>query len=505
MDGWRTSDSTSSSSRTFLAYLLVPVFVSVVLISLFSDFLPTVFGAYADQRFFQVSLMWAATALALIWMSLDTKHQSMLSANWPALLVSSAFLLLTIPDAPGEFSWVEPGMYALFFAAFSVVGWRIYEQGMSFSAAVVFAYVVAISCFFYAAMTMTVYLFAITDAFSDLTDVIPWGFVNMRYWSHMATWLLPILPLALMHGPMRKNTLWRVGITFCAAIWWWMVFMTTARGSMLSIALAGLFACLIYRRTILPWLTISLRFLAFGGLAWVTLSVAIPSIGSDEVIVRTLHAGGSGRMPLWLEAWHMSLNSFPFGMGPQAWIIHQGITESFPANSRLGHPHNMYLMWAAEYGWLLLAAVFMLIATTLKNLLARASQVRRGLLECPAVLVAYTVSAIAGLVHAGFSAVFIVPASMLMGFLVLSIFWALSLRGVCSGEGVSAPASWFSKGSRLNIVLAVVVLTGAIVWMNQVWSYHQAMVADLDQYEEGPNAAYWPRFWFHGNFPRPEG
>ena len=505
MSGWCVSGSNSPSSHAFLAYLLFPAFISVVLISLFSDFMPTVFGAYADQRFFQIGLLWAATALALTWRLSDRKRQSILSVNWPAFFVSSAFLLLTIPNASGDFSWVEPGMYGLYFAAFSIVGWRIYEQGITVLTAVVFSYVVAIGCFFYAAMTMTVYLFAITDAFSDLTDVIPWGFVNMRYWSHMATWLLPILPLALMYGPMRKNTLWRVGVSFSAAIWWWMVFMTTSRGSMLSIALAGLFACLLYRRAAFSWLTRSFRFLAFGGLAWGILSFAIPSVGSEEITVRTLHAGSSGRIPLWFEAWHMSLNSFPFGMGPQAWIMHHGITEGFPANSRLGHPHNMYLMWAAEYGWLLLAAVFTVIVTTLKNLLTKASQVRRGAHEYPAILVAFTVSAMAGLVHAGFSAVFIVPASMLMGFLVLSVFWALSLGGACSEERVLAPISPLAKGNRLNILLAVVVLAGGVVWISEVWRYHQAMVADLNHYEEGPSAAYWPRFWFHGNFPRPEG
>jgi len=502
---WYASDLVRPSSHRFLAYFLLPVFIAVVLISLFSDFMPTVLGAYADQRFFQLGLLLVSSALALIWAPSKGEGERLLLANWPVFLVSAAFLLLTVPNSFGKYAWVEPGMYALYFVAFGVVGWRIHEQCASRSVSVALVYVATIGCFFYAAMTMTVYLFAIADEFSELTDIVPWGFVNFRYWSHIATWLLPILPLALMYGSFRKNRLWHIGVSFTAAIWWWMIFMTTARGSMLSIALAGFVACLLFGRASFPWLVISFRFIVFGGLAWLLFSLAIPSIGAEEVTFRTLHAGGSGRIPLWLEAWYMSLHNFPFGMGAQSWITHQAIGEAFPSNTRLGHPHNMYLMWAAEYGWLLLAAVGILIAMTLRNLVTKACQIRACAYKQPVVLIAFTVSAVAGLVHAGFSAVFIVPASMLVGFLLLAVFWALSLPDDGSTESLSRQAAPFPfRRSAPSIFLAIAILAGGIVWLNQVWGYHQAMVADLSQYEEGPGAAHWPRFWFHGNFPRPD-
>lgn len=498
---WCASDLVRPNSYSFLAYFLLPVFIAVFLVSLFPDFLPTVFGAYSDQRFFQLGLLLVSAVVALVWAPSIGENQKLLSTSWPVFLVSAAFLLLTIPSSFGEHTWVEPGMYALYFVSFALMGWRIHEQGLSQFAAVALVYVATIGCFFYAAMTMTVYFFAIADEFSELTDIIPWGFVNMRYWSHIATWLLPILPLALLYGSFSKNRLWHIGVIFTAAIWWWMIFMTTARGSMLSIALAGLVVCLLFGRAAFPWLVISFRFIVFGGLAWLLFSLAIPSIGAEDVTVRTLHAGGSGRIPLWLEAWHMSLHNFPFGMGAQSWITHQAISEGFPSSKRLGHPHNMYLMWAAEYGWLLLAALGILIAMTLRNLVTKARQIRTCAYKQPEVLIAFTASTIAGLTHAGFSAVFIIPASMLMGFLVLSVFWSLILRQPSRVKELSKQGG----STATHVVFAMAIALGGVMWFAQVWEYHQAMVSDLSQYEERPNAAYWPRFWFHGNFPRPEG
>lgn len=498
------SCSTSLSAHVFLFVLLLPTFVSAVLVSLFADFMPTVFGAYADQRFFQLGLLLVITLATLLWWPQTDSGLELLSANWAALVVSAAFLMLAIPHSSAEHAWIEPGMYSLYFITLAILGWRICEQNVSRYAAVLLAHVVAIACFFYAAMTITVYLFAIVDGFSTLTDIIPWGFVNMRYWSHIATWMLPILPLAMLYSPLSKNKLWQVSIGFTAGIWWWMIFMTTARGSMLSLVLSCAVVCVLCGRAALPWLMISLRFIVFGGLAWLLLSLAIPSIVFEELTTRSLHAGSSGRIPLWLEAWHMSFQHFPIGMGPQSWITHEIIAEDLPAKSRLGHPHNMYLMWAAEYGWLLVAAIVILLATTLRNLGVKARQVRAGVYEYPVVLIAYTASAVAGLVHASFSAVFIVPASMLVGVLVLSIFWALSLQKPYRSERRSKRGGRSGYPGAIQLAFACAIAVGGVVWFKQVWGYHQAMVADLQQYEEGPNGAYWPRFWFHGNFPRPE-
>jgi hypothetical protein len=67
---------------------------------------------------------------------------------------------------------------------------------------------------FYGAATITVYLFAMSDRVTSLSDYILCGFVSIRYWSHTDTWLLPLLPLAVLVEPLAKATivaffLWR--------------------------------------------------------------------------------------------------------------------------------------------------------------------------------------------------------------------------------------------------------------------------------------------------------
>lgn len=500
----RVDHKISRSARVFSHAFLVPLFCSIFLSALFSDFIPTAFGAYADQRFFQCLLMVVVIVASLLWSDITVADEELVVSIWPNLLIAAGFLVLSVPYAFSAFNWVEPGLFAIYFLAFAVLGWRIRGLDISRYAVELFVIVAAIACFFYAAMTMTVYLFAITDRFSELTDVIPWGFVNMRYWSHLATWLLPIMPLALLVGPFADNRKWQWCVSFSAAIWWWMVFMTTARGTMLGLALAVVVAILFFGKMLIPWARIFGRFILFGGIAWVLLSVLIPSFVFEEVTVRSLHSDSSGRLPLWREAWLMSFQNFPWGLGPQSWLTHESISGQDQLKIKLGHPHNMYLMWAAEYGWLVIAAIFVLVMRFIKNLLVRAGQLRFDPAESPTGLVALTVSAVAGMIHAGVSAVFIVPASMLVGLCVLSLFWALSTPSADVVSPSDPTKTEGLRGSVFRMTLAAVVLSAGALWVKEVWDYHQAMEADLVRYEQGSYAPFFPRFWFHGNFPRIE-
>lgn len=489
-------------SRAHCCLLLL--FSSVFLVSLFSDFLPIAFGGYADQRFFQVGLMVAVVVSGLIGGNLKFRQVDLMVTLWPIFIVAGLFLALSLPFANNEFIWVEPGLFAFFFLAFSVLGWRIRQEGLHQAAARLFVLITSVACFFYAAMTMTVYAFAINDHFSDLIDVIPWGFVNMRYWSHLATWLLPILPLALLFGPLSVNKKWVWSVSFAAGIWWWIVFMTAARGTMFSLVLAILVAIPIFGRSLFPWAKVFFRFVAFGVFAWLILSVMIPGFVFDSVAVRGIHAGSSGRFPLWWEAWLMSLESFPFGMGPQSWITHELISTQSQFGARLGHPHNMYLMWAAEYGWIMIAALMLLVCRVLKNLLVATKQIGSGKSAFEHCLVAFSISSFAGLFHAGLSAVFIVPASMAVGVCVLGIFWGLSQCDFEQGNVAADRVAVRLRPAILRFVMPVAFLVVGVFWAAEVWLYFQAMENDFTDYRQGPNPVSFPRFWFHGNFPRPD-
>lgn len=280
--------------------------------------------------------------------------------------------------------------------------------------------------------------------------------------------------------------------------------MTTARGTMMSLVLAAVLVYLVFGKAVVPWLRISCRFLVFGLVAWVLLSLVIPSIVFEEVTVRSLHSRSSGRLPLWWEAWNMSLERFPLGQGPQSWLTHEWITGGGQPFLRLGHPHNMYLMWAAEYGWVLIMLLLVLALHASGKLLKVAKKLKLAPNDAKASLVAITVSVVAGLVHAGVSAVFIVPASMLVGLCILALFWALIQESEPPERVPAMTGAQRSCGRLCRAVLLVTAVAGGGFWLGQVWDYHSAMKRDLIAYEQGPNAAYFPRFWFHGNFPRAE-
>jgi O-antigen ligase len=483
-----------TKAQTFFVSVLT---ATVLLCVLFADLLPLPVESYAFQRFLQVCLL-AITCTVAGAFCLSRYRFGTLTHLWPVLIVASSFLLLAVPFRESLYTWVEPGLYAAFFFGFVGIGGLAGSDKAKYQWAVILVYSAVVATALYGATTIMVYLFALSDEVSQLSAFIPWGFVNIRYWSHIATWLMPLLPLAILIGPLQNQRLWRFFCALGAAIWWWVIFLSTARGSMLGLVF-GLFLVLFFiGRPALPWAKVFLRYLSYGLLAWLIMSVLIPSILIDELSVRRLHAGPAGRMPLFLEAWRMSFENFPFGMGPQAWLTHETLTNEYLQSSKRGHPHNMYLMWAAEYGWLVIGALLGLVGQAIRLFWQRRRELRNEKQGASVlILAAFTASVSAALLHAGVSSVFIAPGSMLIGFLVLCVFWALiSPSWVVSSQG--------SGGNKALYTVAFIAIGFvACLWLREVVIYYDAMLEDRNYHFETAPYGTPPRFWHYGMFPRP--
>lgn len=491
------------ASRITLALAGFAVALSLLAV-LFADFLPTYAGSYADQRFLLVSLLGIVSVAAIISIVIrGLPSKKAVLALLPAALFTLAFPVLSIPFREQVYAFVEPGLYSFYFAAVILGGLVLVMQGGGSRYIEVFVSVAAVACFLYGAMSVNVYLFALVDGQADLSGLIPWGFVNIRYWSHVATWLLPVLPLAVLVGPLGKFRLWRTIVAAGAGLWWWIILLSTSRGSILGVVSGVFLATLLFGRQSWPWLRQFTIYLLIGGVLWLLLSVLVPSLLIGGAELRSVHAASSGRVPLFLEAWQMSLQHFPLGMGPQSWLTHDLLTTEYSESSKFGHPHNMYLMWAAEYGWLLILLLLMLaLQLTLLLLRRRAALLGEGNKEGILRLSGITASVVGALMHAGVSAVFIAPGSMLIGLLVLV--------GFC-GQ-VTSPV--FFQGERrgidtvplVRLVFAascsVVVLVFWLCWAGQVYTYYLDMKADELYYQEEIKGRTLPRFWFHGNYPR---
>ncbi|WP_328186526.1 O-antigen ligase family protein [Marinobacter sp. OP 3.4] len=482
--------------RTTQTVLFSLVVAMVFVIVLFADLLPLPLGDYASQRFLLVGFLALGCSSAVaVWVSRNGWQG--FKRAWSVLLVAAGYIMLAVPFGTNPHAWVEPGMYAAFFSGFVFVGNLAADDTQKHRWVVILVYTGAISAALYGAVTLMVYLFALLDQVTDLSTFIPWGFVNIRYWSHVATWLIPLLALASLVGPFQKQRLWQFCCAMGATLWWWVVLLSSARGTMLGLAFGALVAVSCVGRPALPWLKVFLRYLAYGVVAWLLLSVLVPALLLNEASLRNLHAGSAGRLPMFIEAWRMSLENFPLGLGPQSWLTHDILTEDYLRRSKPGHPHNMYLMWAAEYGWLMMAAILVLAGQAIRLFWQRRAEVRaQSSGEQALPLAAFTASVSAALLHAGVSAVFMAPGSMLIGFLVLTVFWAL-----ISPNTQAAPRK--SKGRALAAIVAGVTLgILACFWLREVTVYYHAMVEDRDHHFDSVPYGTPPRFWYYGNFPR---
>ncbi len=482
------------------------VVTSALFAVLFADFLPTYGGAYADQRFLLVGLVGCILVAATFMLAIrGLPSRKAALALLPAVLFILGFPVLSIPFREHSYAFVEPGLYSFYFAAAVFGGLVLAMQGAVNRYVEIVASVAAATCFFYGAMSVNVYLFALADGQADLSGLIPWGFVNIRYWSHVATWLLPILPLAVLVGPLGKFRLWRVMVATGAGLWWWIILLSTSRGSILGIACGALLVTLFFGRQTWPWLRQFIVYLLIGVAIWFFLSVLVPALFFSESEFRSIRATSSGRLPLFIEAWQMSLQHFPFGMGPQSWLTHDLLTQEYLESRKLGHPHNMYLMWAAEYGWLLILLLIPLaIQLTLYFWKRRTVLLIEGKKDDVLMLSGITSSLMGALIHAGVSAVFIAPGSMLVGLLVLAGFWALiAPQAFCHGGGRGYSARSPAK-LAFAVSSAAVVLMLWLLWAGQVYTYYLGMKADEIYYQEQLKGPTLPRFWFHGNFPRQE-
>jgi O-antigen ligase len=480
------------------------IFALSFCIVLFADFIPSYAGSFADQRLFLSLLLVVLLTLGVFKVSRPQIKAAALNDVWPFFPFIFILSLPALEYSQGEFFLVEPVFYSLYVLAFGLTGFIVRAQGRSKETADALVLIAIIGCFFYAMITVMVYLFAVTDNFSQLDQMIPWGFVNIRYWSHIATWVVPLFPLALIVLPWSGNRLWRVGVTITAALWWWVLLLSSSRGSIIGLLAGAILVWIFFGRAALPWVKLFTRFLIYGLVAWLLLSVVIPGVVFESVEVRGIKGHSSGRLPLWLEAFSMSLQNFPFGMGPQSWLTHDVLTDAYQNSKKFAHPHNMYLMWAAEYGWIAIAALAFLCGVVLKRLWARIKVVRSGENECAPYLIALTASVTAAVVHGGVSAVFLAPGSMLIGLCVLSVFWAFVRPETAELNGKQL-AFKSTYGRYSGLILTLAMASASSFWFCEVLKYRRAMADDLTYYGQEVSLGQLPRFWLHGYYPRPDG
>lgn len=483
-------------------WLIWVTFTVALFISLFISAFPIKDGGYATQRFMLclVSILFSCVGVVRYSRAVRLNSSSVLELI--VLLASISAFVVTPLFYSDRFKWVEPAMFAFFFSAVILGSHQCVRQGSVISAVSGMSVVTVVLSLFYGGMTLNYYIFSVLDRDFNIDNLIPWGFINMRYWSHMSTWLLPLFPLALITFPFRTFTSWKLLVYFAGSLWVWLMIMSTARGSFVGLLVGVCVAMVLFGKGAWPWLRTYFYLWSAGLLAWLVLSIALPSLIFGQLEIRNVSSGDSGRLPLWGEALSMSMERFPWGMGPQSWLTHDIITSAYQGSRKYGHPHNMYLMWAAEYGWASILGLAVLGLVGARRLVLLRKFLRGSHNDhAKSVIVALTVSVVAALFHSGVSAVLMAPASMLVGLFILMAFWG-ALQHREQWEVSWAVGNW----AQVACVIALLtVITLSALWLREVQRYHTAMVKDQDYYFEYVPLGLLPRFWHHGNFPRNPG
>lgn len=503
-------------SARFLIYCMIGFLLIVVF---FGDFIKFPVGLYAARRFSLIFIylfflnlyffLFAFSWSGVIRLQIFAFKESKIALG--GLFIFFASGIISQFYASGVWSWVEFLYYFLYFCSvvFLSILFVVFCDGSSFlSYRKVVPLLMVIGGFFYAILTIPIYFYAISDKFLDFISVMPWGFVNIRYWSHVATWLIPLLPLAALIEPVRWKRLWQCCVWVTASVWWWLIFLSAARGTMCALFISGLIVFFVFGRAAKKWISMSLKYAASGFFLWLILTILVPYVLFGSQNIPGVDLSSSGRLPLWKEAFAMSLQHFPLGMGAQSWLTHKTLTKAYAISVHFAHPHNMYLMWAAEYGWLSILGI-LLAAYGLGIRLFKKARVQQSFESFDGIaLVSLAGSVVAGAIHASVSAIFIAPASMIIGFVVLSMFVAeLFIPLPKTGALGSSAFEWQRKSVRsqrnkIRLGIFVLVFSGSMLWLYGVFAYYQAMRADIPFYQGHVKQSMEPRFWFHGNFPR---
>lgn len=239
-------------NQTVTALFLITVLIFTVPLSI---------PAFLSVDYFQhsrLALAWLLACLAspALW----SMHQhSLRNTGLIWAIVFSITLIpasLLLPNA--TVTWLEPYQFSAFIIISTCFGvWLTSTQRLS-QALIQFVVLLHIFAFIYAVISVYTYIFAMLDKVSRLDDFLPWGFINIRYWSQVASWALPILPLSLLITPLKQYTSWRLSLYFTLTVWFWILILSVARGSGIGLISAVLITALLFRRSCLPWLKIFL-------------------------------------------------------------------------------------------------------------------------------------------------------------------------------------------------------------------------------------------------------
>lgn len=398
-------------------------------------------------------------------------------------------LLASIPAREPLLAYVEVSVFFLLYLAAAGAGAEIAVRGLP--AIVQLLKVVGVAGALYTFKFFVAYVGSFILGIALAPDDFTPGFSNIRFFNHAQTSTLPLLVLLCCVTPRTSRLRWLwLAVT---AYWWLALFATSARGTLLGMAVACAVAVVLLRRAAVPYLKQMLFSALLGLIAYFVLLVAVPWLLGVEglnafshSLQRTAADPASGRLNLWRRAVELAAAHPVLGVGPMH-FAHYGRSVHFGA-----HPHDWLLQIASEWGLPALVGLVVAIGTGLRALVRAARQVDANDADNGAAAVSLLVAGIALLVDGLVSGILVMPQSQL----ALALYLGCAIGWYRSRMPSVTPAGTHMHGRAVLVAIAMAGLASALP-EGLARLRGEPLSPALQAVNTGDD---WPRLWKAGQF-----
>lgn len=311
------------------------------------------------------------------------------------------------------------------------------------------------------------------------------GFDNPRFFNHVQTVAMPLLAAMIASTALRP--LWRVLAALTLVVNWTLLGLTLGRATLLSLTLASVLGALLMGKQGRQVAAHMLMAAVAGALLyWFMFSLLPQAQGLATVDALNAYVNPSSdhsRTYLWrIALQHVSEHPW-LGIGPMHF--------AHAPNLKGAHPHNMYLLVAAELG---VPALLLLLLATFKAMHYAGKAIRDDLVDDRPLAVGAWLACVAVLVDAGFSGNLVMPVAQLWVVLAAAL-----LASSCWTAVPTRPAT---VGLRYGGVVGAAVVLCGLIWLTvttyQDWERMAA--TGVSQQPQDGGSSYRPRFWLDGWF-----
>jgi hypothetical protein len=327
-----------------------------------------------------------------------------------------------------------------------------------------------------------------------------------RFYNQVQSWAVPAL--AALPLLFIRHRLAYVLCFITLGLQWYIILVTGARGSFVSIGAASLFALIFLppvRARLFRWQLASLAFglVIFAAVlfsfeaktpAGITRPAEAPQTSSvaaepaersggarpageqssffQQSVGKSL-TGSSGRFWMWSETIKDTRDNPLLGIGPMNYVC--------TGSKRIGHPHNFALQLSAEWGLPVALAAFFIFSTLLWRI---ASSIRDGAFgddRTNVIAGLLFTGVLAAALHSCLSGVMVMPASQVAGLLVCGML--LGLYPSTANQRAVAALRW--------LCIPGLVLAAGLLLLGT----HEVQTMEQRAKQLSAGASLWPRMW----------